>query len=149
MPIESSKAIWWYQMQNWGPTVWKGYDILMFLGISKLINFWNSSILFHLFPILGIVWNLKPPSFSLCNTFCVRTFYEHQYFCKLQVSMATVSNCSSLSLAFLQSFCFNYLCILLWSSPLKYNYVNIYIHRRGRNLEKNLWNWTIKFQNGS
>jgi len=40
MPIESSKAIWQYQMQNWGRMVWKGYDILMFFGIFELI-FWN------------------------------------------------------------------------------------------------------------
>ncbi len=111
-----------------GPMLWKGYDILMFLGIFELINFWNSSVLFHLFLVLGIVWNFKQPSFSLCSTFCVLTFYEHQNFCGLQVSMAMVSRCSSLSLAFPQSFCSNYLCILVWSSPLKCNYVNIYIH---------------------
>jgi hypothetical protein len=115
-------------MQNWGPMVWKGYDILMFLEIFELINFWNSSILFHLFLVLGIVWNFKPLSFSLCSTFFVLTFCEHQNFCRLQVSMARVSRCSSLSFAFPQSFCSNSLCILVWLSPLKCNYVNIYIH---------------------
>jgi len=127
MPIESSKAIWQYQMQNWGPMVWKGYGVLMFLGIFEFV-FWNSSILFHLFLVLGIVWNLGPSSFSLCSTFRILTFYEHQNFCWLQVSMAMVTRCSSLSLAFPQSFCSNYLCILVWSSPLKCNYVNIYIN---------------------
>lgn len=62
MPIESSKAIWRYQMlfdkikcKIGGAWFWKGYDILMFFGIFELI-FWNSSILFHLLLVLGIVW---------------------------------------------------------------------------------------------